>query len=67
MTQKSLDEHMKSHKEKTVSESPESCQVFRQGTSNALPPEQMTKMFSMIQTLFSKINKIEDKFEELLI
>ena len=67
VTQNSLDEHMKIHTMKPVSEPSQNVQVFQRGTSNALPPDQMTKMFSMIQTLFSKMNKIEDKFEELLM
>ena len=67
VTQSSLKEHMKAHSLKQLNEPPKNSQVFQKGPSDALPPDQMTKMFAMIQTLFSKMSKMEDKFEEILM
>ena len=47
--------------------SSQKVQVFQEGLLKAIPPDQMKQMFMMIQNLYNKMNKIEEKFEDLMM
>ena len=57
------DENVKSFQQKEVPKK----QVFQEASENALPPDQMSKLFWMVTNLCNKVQNIEKKFEDLMI
>ena len=66
---KCLNEHMNLvHKQASnIGSLEKNPQVFQQSSMNTVPPDQINKMFVMLQTLSNKMKKMEERFDDFLM